>query len=258
MRRCLLVFLMLCGFCFSSFASGIEWEVKRGDTIWKILEEGCRVAPSMEKARVFARAIGIRTPDQILIGTRIDVSRGCATLSGVLPASFERVVALSVQQGEVLRAMQGRIMMLEAETVKLRSDYDAVSKRMDAAHQAVFVAHVKPQGSAEMAQKPSSGTEAVVSQGTGAKGYHKYGDPVFFFWGWVILVVGICFFMMSSTLWKLWKRGGGGIVLSDGGDAMAATSLTALPYGASPREGNSLVGNRNLCPLKYRTVDIPL
>ena len=127
MKRYFSLLMILCGFMVSSFASATELKVKGGDTLWKILAEVCQVAPSMQKARIFARATGIQTPGHIVIGDRIDVSRGCAAISDV-HASLARVVAISVQQGETLRAMQVKTALLEAEVEKLRSDSLAPTK----------------------------------------------------------------------------------------------------------------------------------
>lgn len=76
MKRYLSMIMIVCGFLFPHLASATEWQVESGDTIWKILIEACQVKPSMQKARVFVRAVGIQTPGYIVIGERIDVSRG--------------------------------------------------------------------------------------------------------------------------------------------------------------------------------------
>ncbi|MGB5018441.1 MAG: hypothetical protein WBO66_01795 [Candidatus Moraniibacteriota bacterium] len=166
MKRYFSILMILCSFVFSSFASASEWEVKGGDTLWKILAEACQVKPSMQKVRVFARATGIQTPSLIVIGERIDVSRGCAALPDVIAVSLEKAVVLLKQQGETLHGMEVKLASLEKEATKLQS----------------------------------SEKRGTTGYGSSVKEYHAFGDPVVFFTVCLILVVALCLFIWFALL----------------------------------------------------------
>lgn len=248
MNRYVSIVMALFGLLFSHIASGSEWKVESGDSLWQIVKEGCQVTPSMDKVRVFARAVGIQTPSLIVIGERIDVSRGCSALPDALAASLAKAVVLSNQQGETLRAMNAQLAVLEAEVWKFRQNYEA-SQQISATGQAVVAAFVaEPERPAGSVHSLSSNMGESVSRGTGAKGYYAYGDPVSFFKGWMILVAAGCCFMLFSALWKLWKRKRGGIVMP-GDQVDGETVGSSMPP----------VNGRDLCFLRNRlTVDIPL
>lgn len=203
MKRYLSILMVLFGFVFSSFASASEWEVKGGDTIWKILAEACQVVPSLQKARVFARAAGIQTPDHVVIGDRIDVTRGCTALSDS-HASLDRVIVMSAGQGEALRVIQARTVAIDGEVAKLRVKLELPNWNGAVNQVALRLSDEQYPSdvNTRIAQGLSSNMEAFVQQSTGAKGHHVFGDPVNFFKGLMILAVGFSLFVGFSSLRK--------------------------------------------------------
>lgn len=226
MKRFLSIMMVLCGFVFSHFASASEWEVKGGDTLWKILAEACQVVPSMEKVRVFARATGVQTPGHIAIGDRIDVTRGCTALSDS-HASIAKVTEMSAQQGETLRAIQARTVALETEVRVLRVKFEGSNLDGTLSQTTLRLSDDQRQSevNAGIARGLSSNMEAFVQRGTGAKGYHAYGDPIYFFKGFIILAVGFSLFVWA---WSIRKRGVNEVWASDdsnGSDGMLPSRI---------------------------------
>ena len=108
------------GFLFSHLAIGAEWNVVQGDTVWKILQRGCKVTPSMQKAKRFASAIKIANPDLIFIGTRIDVPKGCEVVAKRALSSAAIASALEAQATQMQELMT-KVASLEQATTEIRS-----------------------------------------------------------------------------------------------------------------------------------------
>ncbi len=124
-------------FVFSHLAIGAEWNVERGDTIWKILKEGCRVSPSMKKAGAFAQATGIENPDLIFAGTSIDISQGCATFSKRNVPFPVPAVSLETDSANA-QAIASQITSLEATAKELHSKLGLLQKNDEAIRHGVY------------------------------------------------------------------------------------------------------------------------
>jgi hypothetical protein len=260
MKRHLSMIMILCGFSFSHLAFAVEWQVERGDTIWKILTEACQVKPSMQKARVFARAVGIRAPGYIVIGERIDVSRGCAAISDV-HASLAKVITMSAQQGETLRIAQSKIVALEVEVAKLRANFESSNWDGAVSKTPLYRSgeQYRTEVNAGMSQGFSSHMGVSMQQGAGVKEDHAFGDPGFFSRGWVV-VAALSLFAGLSYLWKWRKRDGDGTAVpgdSDGDKRMS--SPMELSGVVSPRAGVDNSGLQFLRTLEkgFITLSVP-
>lgn len=237
MKRYFSLLIVLFGCVFSSFASASEWEIKGGDTLWKILAEACQVVPSMEKVRVFARVVGIQTPDHVVIGDRIDVTRGCAALSDShaslakvtdMSARITKATEMSAQQGETLRAIQARTVAIDAGAAKLRAKLELPNWNGAVNQVALRLSDERHSSevNTRIAQGLSSNMEAFVQRSTGAKGHHTFGDPAIFFEEWLWIVAAFCIFIWFSFIRK---RGVSEVWASDGSDSSGGMLPSRIP-----------------------------